>query len=226
MAITLTTVKCPDCGASLPIEEGREKIFCSFCGAQIQITNENEHIYRHIDEAELKQAETDHLIKLKQLEMDEKEYASEELRKNIKFKISIILGALGLVCMFIGYLLDDGSAFLMVGMVSFIALMYMWLLGNNNDDKKKRRVPDGTVRIPSSIDDYSNKSFQAVESLFRGAGFTNIQCVPLGDLTTGFFKKPNMVDSITINGNDIDNYDSDEPFYPNAAVMISYHSFQ
>ena len=35
MAVKFTSVKCPECGANLPIEEGREKMFCSYCGTQI-----------------------------------------------------------------------------------------------------------------------------------------------------------------------------------------------
>ena len=40
MAVKFTSVKCPECGANLPIEEGRERIFCSYCGTQIIMTNE------------------------------------------------------------------------------------------------------------------------------------------------------------------------------------------
>ena len=69
MAIKFTSVKCPECGASLPIEEGREKLFCSYCGVQIIMTNENEHIYRHIDEAKIKQAEVNQAVQLKKLEI-------------------------------------------------------------------------------------------------------------------------------------------------------------
>lgn len=47
MAVKFISVKCPDCGAVLPIEEGRNQVFCSYCGSQIVMTNENEYIYRH-----------------------------------------------------------------------------------------------------------------------------------------------------------------------------------
>ncbi len=30
-------------------------MFCSYCGTQIIATNENEHIYRHIDEAKIRE---------------------------------------------------------------------------------------------------------------------------------------------------------------------------
>lgn len=79
MAIKFNSVKCPDCGATLPIEEGRNQMFCSYCGSSIIVTNENEYIYRNIDEAKLKQAEAEikkaeaeKEIKLKKLEIIEK----------------------------------------------------------------------------------------------------------------------------------------------------------
>lgn len=71
MAVKFNSVKCPECGASLPIEEGRDRIFCSYCGTQVIVTNENEHIYRHIDEAGVKQAETDRMVRLRELELEE-----------------------------------------------------------------------------------------------------------------------------------------------------------
>lgn len=41
MGIKLITVKCPECGASLDIEEGRKQLFCSYCGSKILIQNDN-----------------------------------------------------------------------------------------------------------------------------------------------------------------------------------------
>ena len=54
MSVNFTSVKCPECGASLPIEEGRTQVFCSYCGTKVIVTNDNEYIYRHIDEAGVK----------------------------------------------------------------------------------------------------------------------------------------------------------------------------
>lgn len=59
--------------------------------------------------------------------------------------------------------------------------------------------------------------------MFSSAGFTNIQCVPLNDLTTGLLKKPHMVESNTINGQKINS--GERKFSPDASVVISYHSF-
>lgn len=54
MSVKLISVKCPECGAALDIEQGRTQCFCSYCGAKILTHDDNEYIIRKIDEAELK----------------------------------------------------------------------------------------------------------------------------------------------------------------------------
>ena len=95
MAVKFTSVKCPECGANLPIEEGRERMFCSFCGTQIIMTNKNEHTYRHVDEAEVKRAETEQLIHLKELELEEKENERNRKGRRIAFSIAGALAVFG-----------------------------------------------------------------------------------------------------------------------------------
>lgn len=80
MAITLNSIKCPECGAMLPIEEGRTQVFCTYCSAKVIITNENEHIYRHIDEAGIKQAETNRMVRMRELDLAEKNNSNKGLR--------------------------------------------------------------------------------------------------------------------------------------------------
>ena len=70
MSIKLISVKCPDCGARLDIEEGRKMAFCSYCGAKILIKDENEYTFRHIDETGIKKAEIDSKIRMRQLEIE------------------------------------------------------------------------------------------------------------------------------------------------------------
>ena len=98
MAIQFISVTCPQCGANLQIEEGREFAFCSYCGTKVMMSNENEHIVRTIDEAGIKQAETDRIVKLRQLDMEEKSSIS---RKNliivwlVATAILLIIGIIG-----------------------------------------------------------------------------------------------------------------------------------
>ena len=65
-------LKCANCGADLKIEEKREVIYCQYCGTKMLLDDENEHTYRYIDEAEIKRAETEQMVKLKELELKEK----------------------------------------------------------------------------------------------------------------------------------------------------------
>ena len=101
MAVKIITVKCPECGALLDFEEDRKQAFCSYCGTKILLHNENEHIYRHIDEAGVKQAETDRMVKMRQLEIEEKE--NERRRSLIQIWIvsTIVLTIVGVIGMVI-----------------------------------------------------------------------------------------------------------------------------
>lgn len=80
--IKLVSVKCPDCGASLSIEEGRARAFCTYCGAAVIVSNSNERITRTINEAEIKRAEAEKEIRLKKLEQEAEE--SKEANKSSK----------------------------------------------------------------------------------------------------------------------------------------------
>ncbi len=53
-------IECPNCKSKLKIEEGRDMIFCEYCGTQIFVDDgvvRSEHVERKIDEARLKEAE-------------------------------------------------------------------------------------------------------------------------------------------------------------------------
>ena len=67
--IKFNAVKCPSCNANLSIEEGRTSIYCSYCGTQIILSNENEHIIRHIDETKIVESKNEKDIRLKELEI-------------------------------------------------------------------------------------------------------------------------------------------------------------
>ena len=229
MAVKLISVKCPECGATLNIEEDREQAFCTYCGTKVLLHNENEHIYRHIDEAGVKQAETDRIVRMKQMELAEKKRAAAEKTKALKIKISLIMATVGILMMVIGYMGghasgDPDSGLYMLSMVGFFPLMgagYIWLFSKKNDDDDDMDFGD-KAKVPSSITDYEKKNYSAIEAMFVSAGFTNVRCVALNDLTMGVLKKPGMVDSITINGREVT---SGGKKYPkDAAVVISYHS--
>lgn len=229
MSLEFISVKCPDCGATLNIEDGREFAFCTYCGAKVILHNENEHIYRHIDEAGIKQAETERLVRMKQLELVEKKQADERKTRTLKVIISLTLATIGILMMVIGNALghasgDPNSSYHMVSLIGFFPLLgaaYVWIFSTKKSTDEEVDLGD-MAKVPSSISEYEKKSYSAIEAMFIGAGFTNIKCVPLNDLTVGILKKPGMVESITINGHTIS---SGGKKYPkDAPVIITYHS--
>lgn len=228
MSVRLISVKCPECGATLNVEENREQAFCSYCGTKVLLHNENEHIFRHIDEAGVKQAETDLIVRMKQMEFAEKKRADAEKTKKLKIIISLIMASVGILMMVIGYMGgyasgDPDSGLYMLSLVGMFPLMgagYIWLF-SKNDDEDDWNFGDKVI-VPSSINNYENKNYSAIEEMFGNAGFTNVRCIALNDLTLGVLKKPGMVESITINGHAVTS--GGKKYSKDAAVVISYHS--
>ena len=225
---TLVQMKCPSCGANLEVEEDREFVFCQYCGTKILINDENKFTYRHIDDAEIKRAETEQYVRLKQLEMEEKKRIDNKNATKTKIVISLILLTVGILMITLSSLAgsasgDSNSGFGMVAMIGFFPIMgaaYIWLFSAKKEDEDDDL--GDKVKVPSSITDYEKKSYMAIESMFISAGFKNIKCVPLNDLSVGILKKPGMVESITINGHKITS--GGRKFSPDAMVVISYHS--
>lgn len=217
MSIRLNSLKCPECAATISIEEGRTQCFCSYCGTKIAITNENEFVYRNVDEADVKRAETDRIVKLRQIKIFEK-------MTKTKLVIDIISGALGILLIIIGAIStksDSPLSFLLfVGMILlFVSIMSFIESKDDNNDSNL----DGKIKVPSGILNYEKKNFAAIQAILLSAGFKNVQCIPLNDLTMGLLKKPGTVESITINGKTISS--SGGRFLPDASIIISYHSF-
>lgn len=221
MAINIMAVKCPQCNADLQIPEGKMRVSCPYCGADVAAVNENEYIYRHIDEADVKRAETDFQFHMKQLEMEKLKQESAEREKQLRTKIYIILGAIALVGLGLGSAADI-HAFNAIGCVSLVALVVYWKV--NKAEKEEAGALDGVkkIRVPHAVSGYEDKSYTVIESIFTSAGFTNVRCIPLNDLTLGLLKKPGLVDSIVIDGHEITM--GGRKFSPDAAVIISYHS--
>lgn len=120
--INLTSLKCPECDASLDIPENTSQFFCQYCGTKILLNNSNEHITRHIDEAEFKRAETDEKVKIYEMELKLKELEIKEKNKKIKIKALIIylviLGILTLLSLLFSKIDSELSA--NIGVIAII----------------------------------------------------------------------------------------------------------
>lgn len=219
--VRLISVKCPDCGAALQFEEGRQTAFCSYCGAKILLHNENEYIYRNIDEAGIKQAENDRIYMMKELEMEEKNEKHHRLLTFIWLFCTIALFAVGFIMISIDPTNGDSPGWMMIVLGMAVGLWGAIFL-SLGDKKKKNRNRPGYAQIPAQAENYENIHYSAVEAALRSAGFRNIRTINLGDLRLGLFKRNGAVESVTIGGERVS---SDEWHPQESPVIISYHGF-
>lgn len=142
--IKTVSLKCPECDASLYVEENRKQCFCQYCGIKIMIDDgSTTHIYRKVDEARIKEAEVKELIRIKELENEDKKRISEEKTKTIKIKASIILAIVGVIFILIGFVggeatgNSDSSIYMlsMIGMLALLGIGFIWLGGSDKDNK-------------------------------------------------------------------------------------------
>lgn len=220
MAIKFISVKCPDCGANLDVEEGRKQLFCSYCGAKVIINNDNEYIYRHIDEAKIRQAEIDETIRLKELEIEEKEKEKSRNGRYLAWKIS---GALAVI----GFLLSSiapGNSFSSGAIIIAICIAILAFNSGNNKTKQKSKkvVLSNEVQISKKMRYCKEENYNSVVALYMAAGFINIHPVPLCDLTLFTLKKNEQVEDIIIDGDN--DFDEGDIFSKSSNIIITYHS--
>lgn len=134
MDTKIVEARCPGCGAAVQFESGQKKAFCNYCGSPVTVEDAEEHVTRNIDEADLKRAETEQLIRLKELELREREMEREARTKPLKTGGCILLGVIGAVCIVIGWSGEHSSiGLLYVGLICLIAVM---CIAPSGSDKK------------------------------------------------------------------------------------------
>lgn len=141
MAVKFTSVECPSCGAHLSVEEGREKIFCEYCGTQIIVTNENEHTYRQVDEAAIKRAETERMIRLKELELQEKEEERSRKGRKVAYTFALIFVILGGVLLLFADRFVQGGEYWIVGMLFLLGGGLIAEIALISKEDKKKEAP-------------------------------------------------------------------------------------
>ena len=228
MAFKLLSVKCPDCGQTLSIEENRNQAFCSYCGARILINNDNEFILRQVDEASIQKAETERIVRLRELELNEKNSSLRKILTVIWLILSIALITIAVILM-LSKGNDDmpgwagGFLFLFYACAPIIGgggyLVFKWLPEKENEKAIERK---GGIRFPNGLTPFSDKRYIGVEEALRSVGFTNISCINLHDLNliTALISG-DKIDKITINGKQITS--GGKIYMPDDAIVITYH---
>lgn len=219
MSVQLIPIKCPNCDASLNIEEGRKQLYCSYCGAKILVNNENEYIYRTIDEASIKRSEAESALRLKELELEEKENERNRNARFTAYKVAAAVGAIGII--FLTFNINDLVA--MFAILGSMSIALYSFLSKQNDNRKHTSSPNSNeVKISTQMIDYTNKKYNSIVTLYKKMGFTNVTAIPLCDLNIRNAKKNGFVKNIEINGES--DFCEDDIFPKSSVVIITYHS--
>lgn len=228
MGYQFISVKCPDCGQTLSIEENRTQAFCSYCGAKILISNENEYVFRQVDEAGIKKAETDRIIRLREMELAEKNSSLRKALTIIWIVLSLILIVIAIVLMLSpgnesmpGW--AGGFLFLFYACAPIIGgggyLVFKWLPEKENEKIIEKQ---SGIRFPNGLTPFSDKKYYAIEDSLRSTGFTNISCVNLHDLNIlTALVNADKIAKITINGQQVTS--GGKLYMPDVPIVITYH---
>ena len=128
---TKIDLTCPKCEANLTVNADRDFLFCEYCGAKILLSDENTYTIRKVDEAEIIHAQTERLIRLKEIELAEKEAEAinEKNKKQKKFATSLAcFGASIMAIGLISYLISKELLFILTASFGFLLLDIAFIL--------------------------------------------------------------------------------------------------
>ena len=225
---------CPNCGASLKFEDdNRDFGFCQFCGAKIML-DDYRSTHRVVDEARIHEDETNRMIKMREMEMAEKEW--EELKEKHDHKHKIALKAYcievcALIISIIFMILIKSSLTIgMIGFTAFFSTIFAALVTASIDNENQEYIKNLTqahfsnkIIFNFEVGNYININYQMLQNRLTGLGFKNITLINLKDLNTKLFIKPDTVFTVTINGI---LPKKGEWYDPTDEVVIKYHGMQ
>lgn len=226
-------LKCPNCSANLDYEDGMEVLFCKYCGTKILLTDENTYTYKKVDVAEIQKAKN----QSKQIDINREIYEQEtkrlerEIEKNEQSSYTIAL--LALILLFLGIILLLMKLYIVGAVVLYAAMMvFMFYLSKGEEKEKKSKIilkqranlDKGLgehIEFNSSFYFNKGKNYRIISQKFSSLGFTNIDCIPLEDLSFINRHKDGKVESVLIDGKQIN---QSEIYLSNDKVQIYYHS--
>ena len=137
------------------------------------------------------------------------------------------MGAVGSLLMIVGFIAgeasgnEDSALYMMaiVGIILLAGTVYIWTSGSNDEEYFSEA---DIVVMPAEIVNSVRKDYRVIEQILSGVGFTNIRCIALKDLTTGWITKPGMVQSVTAGGKPVT---AGKKYHVDIPIVISYHSF-
>ena len=197
------------------------------------MTNENEYTYRHIDEANIKRAETERILRMRELDIAEHSNSIYKISLIIWFAISLIL-----LIITVALMLSEGTED-MPGFARGMLFMFFAcapIIGGGayvvfgvipRSERRKEVQRNGGIQFPKSLEPFNQKGYWGTFQVLQSVGFTNVTCINLHDCVYSndpgldWIQNLGKVESISVNGKKIQY--GGEYYYPNADIKILYH---
>lgn len=222
----MRSAMCPSCGANVIIKkDNREFCFCEYCGAKI-LLDDYRSTHRVVDEAKLKQIESEHIFRMRELELEEKSRQKFETLTNILIKIWMVITLLVIVGAVISGLVGDGV------MDAAVVLFYIggpvvgggaYLIFKVLPERELNKAISkrGGIKFPKSLEPFTEQHFETAVTILKNAGLTDVSSVNLHDVKIGLFQKVGNVESVVIDGKSIQS--GGKTYFPSTKIIIKYH---
>ena len=104
----------------------------------------------------------------------------------------------------------------------FALVMLFWLISDFEKIEALNKIIARGKQVPAELTGFNKVLYEDAQALLIKAGFINIKCVPLKDLSGRKLKKQNFVSYIEV-GN-TSHFSSEDKFDADAPVVVFYHS--
>ncbi len=239
----MQSLKCKHCGAELSFaEDNTEYVFCQYCGSK-QLLDDRRTTHREVrvDEAKVIHEKTEQMVKLKQLEWEEQDRAEKAAEKNREYHekrlklafdqqmekqkliIKIVSVAAIIIFIILGFFFIKDKATEMIGSILFmggIALAIFVIVYLPQKLAQREVIKKGGILFPTGLEPINEKNYQAVKTTLKQLGFKNISEINKHDVLLGIFNKPDLIESVMING---ENAVPGKAYLPDAPIVITYH---
>ena len=227
----MSGVRCPHCDAPLEFDGSSHYVTCEYCGSNVEITGENEHVFRVIDEAAVQRTKTERVVRLKEIDARMTEEANDTEHQR---SFRIIWAAVVIACLIAGLISGNYEFFYLAFAAAIVGFFgksiknYFRKMDEDNariERVRQEKIAEGYIAFPEALEFriFQTVSASAAVEILRTAGFENIQTVSLRDLNDGSQKKQKgIIYQVVINGKEANRNDV---FLPDAIVQVQYHDY-
>lgn len=90
--VELISLTCPNCSATMQIENNRKEAYCTYCGTKMLVHNSNEKVVHHIDHAAMAMVDAQLEVELQRMKMVADERRRQDEKEKKDSIISTIIG--------------------------------------------------------------------------------------------------------------------------------------